>query len=132
MATVCTPLTWARADVTFSDSSLNFSSVETCVTGASRGGGGRRYRIIGDPYRLCEELRVEEKKLEKDKKKLVILIKRLEAPNVQGVLYQQIEAKVAKQEEKIDNRLQVISQLAALIQQAFENDEDDAMVALLS
>jgi hypothetical protein len=93
--------------------------------------GRRRYRIIEDPERLQEELRVEEKKVEVAKKKLRILIKRVESPNVEGVLYQQIQAKVEKLEAKIDDRMERISGLMLAIQVGMDEQDDDEEELLL-
>jgi hypothetical protein len=93
--------------------------------------GRRRYRIIEDPDRLEEQLRVEEKKVEKEKKKLKILIKRVESPNVEGVLYQQIQAKVEKLEAKIDERMEKIVGLLLAIQVGLDEQDDDEEEVLL-
>jgi hypothetical protein len=91
---------------------------------AQRARRGRRYRIIEDPDKIVDEVRVEEKKVEKDKKRLVILIRRSEAPNVHGVLYQQIQSKVEKLEAKIDDRLERIAFLVASLDLDDEDDEE--------
>jgi hypothetical protein len=127
--------------VTPSAASLTLSSFAPTVTATgaqpapaveSRGRSGRRrYRIIEDPDRLEEELRVEEKKVEKEKKKLKILIKRVESPNVEGVLYQQIQAKVEKLEAKIDDRMERISGLMLAIQVGLDEQDDDEEEVLL-
>lgn len=88
---------------------------------------GRRYRIIEDPDKLLEEVRVEEKKVEKNKKRLVILERRASAPNVEGALYQQIQAKVEKLEAKIDDRLERIAFLMAL---DFDDEDDEEVMFL--
>jgi hypothetical protein len=103
--------------------------VETeIVTGRS---GRRRYRIIADPDILEEQLAVEEKKVEKDKKKLKILIKRVDSPNVEGILYQQIQEKVEKLEAKIDDRMEKIAQLMLAIQVGLDEQDDDEEEVLL-
>lgn len=98
-----------------------------------RQGGKRtfkRYRLIEDPDRLLEELKVEEKKVEQEKKKLTLLVKRLVAPNVEGALYQHLEYKVQKVEQKIDDRLSKIAELQALIQQRLDEEEDEELLLL--
>jgi hypothetical protein len=92
----------------------------------------RRYRIIEDHDLLQEELRVEEKKVEVEKKKLRVLVKRSESPNVEGVLYQQIQAKVEKLEAKIDDRMEKIAGLMLAIQVGLDEEDDDEEVLLLS
>jgi hypothetical protein len=93
----------------------------------------KRYRIIEDPDLLQEELRVEEKKVEVEKKKLRILIKRVESPNVEGVLYQQIQEKIEKLEAKIDDRLEKIAGLMLAIQVGLdEQDDEEEEIFLLS
>lgn len=94
-----------------------------------RGRSGRRYRLIEDPDKIQEEIRVEEKKVEREKKRLVILTKRAAAPNVEGALYQQIQHKVEKLEAKIDDRME---RLALLIASLDMDDEDDEEMFLLS
>jgi hypothetical protein len=91
----------------------------------------KRYRIIEDPDLLQEELRVEEKKVEVAKKKLRILIKRSESPNVEGVLYQQIQEKIEKLEAKIDDRLEKIAGLMLAIQVGLDEQDDDEEEMLL-
>jgi hypothetical protein len=91
----------------------------------------RRYTIIEDPDRLQEELRVEEKKVEVEKKKLRVLIKRVESPNVEGVLYQQIQEKIEKLEAKIDDRLEKIAGLMLAIQVGLDEQDDDEEEVLL-
>jgi hypothetical protein len=95
--------------------------------------GGRRYRIIEDPDLIQEEIKVEEKKVEVEKRKLRVLIKRSESPNVEGVLYQQIQEKIEKLEAKIDDRLEKIAGLMLSIQVALdEQDDDEEEIFLLS
>jgi hypothetical protein len=91
--------------------------------------GGRRYRVIEDPDKLCEELKREEKLVEKEKKTLKILVKR--RPSLEGALYQQLEVRIEKLEAKIDDRLEKIALLAASIQcgldkldEEYDDDED--------
>jgi hypothetical protein len=91
----------------------------------------RRYRIIEDPDLLQEELKVEEKKVEVEKKKLRVLIKRSDSPNVEGVLYQQIQEKIEKLEAKIDDRLEKIAGLMLAIQVALDEQDDDEEEVLL-
>jgi hypothetical protein len=100
-------------------------------TAVARGRSGRRYRIIEDPDLLQEELRVEEKKVEVQKKKLRILIKRVESPNVEGVLYQQIQEKIERLEAKIDDRLEKIAGLMLAIQVGLDEQDDDEEEVLL-
>lgn len=88
----------------------------------ARGVSGRRYRVIEDPDKILDEIRAEEKKVEKAKKRLVILTKRAAAPSVEGILYQQIQYKVEKLEAKIDGRMARIAFLVASID--LEDDED--------
>jgi hypothetical protein len=93
----------------------------------------RRYRIIEDPDLIQEEIRVEEKKVEVEKKKLRVLIKRSESPNVEGVLYQEIQEKIEKLEAKIDDRLEKIAGLMLSIQVALdEQDDEEEEIFLLS
>jgi hypothetical protein len=91
----------------------------------------RRYRIIEDPDLLQEELRVEEKKVEVEKKKLRVLIKKSDSPNVEGVLYQQIQEKIEKLEAKIDDRLEKIAGLMLSIQVSLDEQDDDEEEVLL-
>lgn len=88
----------------------------------------RRYRIIEDPDKILEEVRREEKKVEKDRKQLVIVTRRAYAPNVEGALYQQLQAQVEKLEAKIDDRME---RLAFLIAALDMDDEDDEEVMFL-
>jgi hypothetical protein len=105
---------------------------DVAAPAAPQGGRrGRRYRIIEDPDLLCEELVVEEKKVEVEKKKLRVLIKRSESPNVEGVLYQQIQEKIEKLEAKIDDRLEKIAGLMLAIQVALDEQDDDEEEVLL-
>jgi hypothetical protein len=90
---------------------------------------GRRYEIIEDPDKLCEELKREEKLVEKEKKTLKILVKR--RPSLEGRLYQQLEARIEKLEAKIDDRLERMAVIAAAIQcgldkldEEYDDDED--------
>jgi hypothetical protein len=106
-------------------------AVEAAAVSERSSRSRRRYRIIEDPDRLEEELRVEEKKVEKEKKKLKILIKRVESTNVEGVLYQQIQAKVEKLEAKIDDRMERISGLMLAIQVGMDEQDDDEEELLL-
>lgn len=94
------------------------------VVAPRRAVGGRRYRIIEDPDRIQEEILVEEKKVEREKKRLVILERRAAAPNVEGALYQQIQSKVEKLEAKIDDRLERIAFLVAALDMDDEDDEE--------
>jgi hypothetical protein len=91
----------------------------------------RRYRIIEDPDKLEELVCVEEKKVEVEKRKLRVLIKRSESPNVEGVLYQQIQEKIEKLEAKIDDRLEKIAGLMLAIQVALDEQDDDEEEVLL-
>jgi hypothetical protein len=102
---------------------------ETAVVVGGR--SGRRYRIIEDPDLIQEEIRVEEKKVEVEKKKLRVLIKRSESPNVEGVLYQQIQEKIEKLEAKIDDRLEKIAGLMLAIQVGLDEQDDDEEEVLL-
>jgi hypothetical protein len=126
--------------LTPSTASLTLTTFAPTVTGSdvvaapaaeSRGRSGRRYRIIEDPDKLEEELRVEEKKVEVEKKKLRVLIKRSESPNVEGVLYQQIQEKIEKLEAKVDDRLEKIAGLMLAIQVALDEQDDDEEEVLL-
>lgn len=94
---------------------------------------GRRYRIIEDPDLICEEIQREEVKVEQEKKKLRILVKqskRKEGPIYGLVIHQE---KIQKLEAKIDNRLQRIEALNAMIQvKLAEQQEDDEEVLLMS
>lgn len=131
------------SDITF-DSSLTTFDSSAMTFDAATGGGvpqpapapakapakrSRRYRVIEDPDKIQEEIRVEEKKVEREKKRLVILTKRAAAPNVEGALYQQIQHKVEKLEAKIDERME---RLALLIASLDMDDEDDEEMFLLS
>ena len=86
--------------------------------------GGRRYRIIEDPDRILEEIRVQEKKVEKDKKRLVIITRRAAAPDVQGALYQELQAKAEKLEAKIDDRMERIAMLIASLDMEDDDEEE--------
>ena len=102
------------------------------VVEESRGRSGRRYRIIEDPDRIEEELKQEQVAVKKDKKQLKILVKKLDADPPVGI-YNQLIEKVAVVENRIDERLQRIEALHAMIAQAFEEqNEDDEEVLLLS
>jgi len=54
MATVCTPLDFSRADVLWSDASIDFSMTETCVTTADTGGGSN-WQVAPRKKRLSQE-----------------------------------------------------------------------------
>jgi hypothetical protein len=105
--------------------------VATTTQQAVSGRRHRRYRIIEDPDLIQEEIKVEEKKVEVEKKKLRVLIKRSESPNVEGVLYQQIQEKIEKLEAKIDDRLEKIAGLMLSIQVALDEQDDDEEEVLL-
>jgi hypothetical protein len=62
---------------------------------------------------------------------LRVLIKRSESPNVEGVLYQQIQEKIDKLESKIDDRLEKIAGLMLSIQVALDEQDDDEEEVLL-
>jgi hypothetical protein len=114
------------------DSSAEPEVVEAVVERA-KSSPRRRYRIIEDPDLIQEEIKVEEKKVEVEKKKLRVLIKRSESPNVEGVLYQQIQEKIEKLEAKIDDRLEKIAGLMLSIQVSLdEQDDEEEEIFLLS
>jgi hypothetical protein len=121
-------------EVTVSDGEITSDGGDAVAEVVQQRGrsGRRRYRIFEDPDRLEEQLRVEEKKVEKEKKKLKILINRVESPNVEGVLYQQIQAKVEKLEAKIDDRMEKIVGLLLAIQVGIDEQDDEEEVFLMS
>lgn len=99
------------------------------VVAEPRGRSGRRYRLVEDPDKLCDELKREEKLVEKEKKTLKILVKR--RPSLEGRLYQQLELRIEKLEAKIDDRLERMAVIAAAIQcgldkldEEYDDDED--------
>jgi hypothetical protein len=129
-----TPVTASLTLTTFAPTVTGSDVVAAPAAESSgRGRSGRRYRIIEDPDRIEEEIRVEEKKVEVEKKKLRVLIKRSESPNVEGVLYQQIQEKIEKLEAKIDDRLERIAGLMLAIQVGLdEEDDEEEEIFLLS
>jgi hypothetical protein len=123
----------AQSSVIEGSASSDADVVVEVAAGRAASSPRRRYRIIEDPDLIQEEIKVEEKKVEVEKRKLRVLIKRVESPNVEGVLYQQIQEKIEKLEAKIDDRLEKIAGLMLSIQVALdEQDDDEEEIFLLS
>jgi predicted nucleic acid-binding Zn-ribbon protein len=101
------------------------------VADTTRAHSGRRYRIIEDPDKLEEELKQERAEVKKDKKKLKILVRKLERDPIG--LYA-LSTQVQAVETRIDERLEKIAQLAAMLTASLEAEiaEDDEEVLLLS
>lgn len=94
------------------------------------GGGKKKYRLIGDLDRLYGEIKEEEVKVEKQRKKLKILIKR--QVSKEGI-YKDLEPQIQAVEKVVDDRLAKIAMLFSLIQSGFDAiAEDDEEVLLLS
>ena len=103
------------------------------VATETRAHSGRRYRVIEDPDKLEEELKQEQVEVKKDKKKLKILVRKLENDPPVG-LYATISAQVQAVENRIDDRLAKIAELHELITMNLEQsiEDDDEEVLLLS
>jgi hypothetical protein len=98
------------------------------VVATRRAVGGRRYRIVEDPDKLLETLHREEKKVEKEKKRLLVLVKRAAQPSVEGVLYQQLQEKIQVLEAKVDDRLTKIAEIMSAVQDALDEEDDEEML----
>lgn len=95
--------------------------------------GRRRYRVIEDPERLCEELKSEELAVEKAKKKLKILVQKRDEAFLAGSLYKPLDTQIAKVERQLDKRLKRVEELVMLIQIGMDAiSDDDEEVLLLS
>jgi septal ring factor EnvC (AmiA/AmiB activator) len=101
------------------------------VADTTRAHSGRRYRLVEDPDKIEEELKEVRAEVKKDKKKLKILVKKLERDPVG--LYA-ISAQVQVVEARIDERMAKIALLAELLTAALEKEieDDDEEVLLLS
>jgi uncharacterized protein YeeX (DUF496 family) len=95
------------------------------VVATRRAVGGRKYRVVEDPDKLLADLHREEKKVEKEKKRLLVLVKRASQPSVEGVLYQQIQEKIQVLEAKVDDRLMKIAEIMSAVQTALDDEDDE-------
>lgn len=103
------------------------------VAETTRAHSGRRYRLVDDPDRLEEEIRQERVEVKKDKKKLKILVRKLENDPPVGI-YTTLANQVQVVEARIDDRLEKIAQLAAMLTESLDKEiaDDDEEVLLLS